>query len=44
MYELPKEPGQIRERIRLYQRELRTEKGRSGLIHDGAGKRYFSVR
>ncbi len=41
MYELPKEPGQIRERIRRYQRKLRAEKSRSGRIHDGAGKRYL---
>jgi hypothetical protein len=41
MYELPKEPGQIRERIRWYQRKLRAEKSRSGRIHDGVGKRYL---
>jgi tetratricopeptide (TPR) repeat protein len=41
MYELPKEPGQIRERIRRCQRKLRTEKSRSGRIDDGAGKRYL---
>ena len=41
MDELPKEPGLIRERIRRYQRKLRAEKARFGMIHDGAGKRYL---
>ena len=41
MYELPKEPSLIRERIRRYQRKLRVEKARWGMIRDGAGKRYL---
>lgn len=41
MYELPKEPRKIRERIRRYQRKLREEKAKYGMIHDGAGKRYL---
>lgn len=41
MYDLPKEPGKLRERIRRYQRKFREEKSRRGTIHDGAGKRYL---
>jgi len=41
MYQFPKEPGKIRERIRGYQRKLRAEKTRWGVIDDGAGKRYL---
>ncbi len=41
MYELPKEPSKIRERIRRYQRKFREERVRRGAIHDGAGKRYL---
>jgi hypothetical protein len=41
MYQFPREPGKIRERIRAYQRKLRAEKTRWGSIHDGAGKRYL---
>ena len=41
MYALPKEPSLIRERIRRYQRKLRVEKARWGMIRDGAGKRYL---
>lgn len=41
MYELPKEPSKIRERIRRYQRKFREEKMRRGTIHDGAGKRHL---
>ena len=41
MYQFPREPGEIRERIGGYQRKLRAEKTRWGVIHDGAGKRYL---
>ena len=41
MYDIPKTPQEIRERIRRYERKLRKEKEESGMIHDGAGKRYF---
>ena len=41
VYELPKEPSKIRERIRRYQRKLREEKTKYGMIHDGAGKPYL---
>ena len=41
MYDIPKTPQKIRERIRRYERKLRKEKEESGMIHDGAGKRYF---
>ena len=41
MYDIPKTPQRIRERIRRYERKLQKEKEESGMIHDGAGKRYF---
>jgi hypothetical protein len=41
MYELPKEPRKIRERIRRYQRAFRDEKRKRGAIHDGSGKRFL---
>lgn len=37
----PKDPRQIRTRIRSYERSLRQEKKRFGFIHDGSGKRYL---
>lgn len=41
MYELPKEPKKIRERIKRYERKLRDEKLKYGYIGDGAGKRFL---
>ena len=41
MYELPKDPRKIRQRIRRYERKLRLEKDEFGWYSDGAGKRYF---
>ena len=41
MYDIPKTPERIRERIRRYERKLRREKEQFGTIHDGAGKRYL---
>jgi hypothetical protein len=41
MDQLPKDPKQIRQRLRRYERELRQEYEKFGTIHDGAGKRYF---
>jgi len=41
MYELPKDPKKIRERIKRYERELRKEQQKFGSIHDGSGKRYL---
>ena len=41
MYELPKDPRKIRQRIRRYERKLRLEKSEFGWYSDGAGKRYF---
>ena len=39
MYELPKEPRKIRERIRRYERKIQREKDVLGRVRDGAGKR-----
>ncbi len=41
MYQFPKEPKRITERIRRYERALRKEHETFGSIHDGAGKRYL---
>ena len=41
MYDIPKTPRGIRERIRRYERNLKKEKETFGAIHDGAGKRYL---
>ena len=41
MYQFPKEPQEIRERIRRYERELRKERERIGFIEDRSGKRYL---
>ena len=41
MYQFPKEPQKIRERIRRYERELRKEYEMFGFINDGSGKRYL---
>jgi hypothetical protein len=41
MYELPKEPQKIRQRLRRYERKLEAEKREYGDIRDGAGKRYL---
>jgi len=41
MYQFPKEPKRIAERIRHYQRALRQEQETFGSIHDGSGKRYL---
>jgi hypothetical protein len=41
MYQFPKEPKKIRERIRRYERGLRKEHEKFGFIHDGFGKRYL---
>ena len=41
MYQYPKEPKKIRERINRYERELRKEYEKVGFIHDGYGKRYL---
>jgi len=41
MYEFPKEPKKIKERIKHYERELRKEYGKLGFISDDFGKRYL---
>ena len=41
MYQFPKEPKKIAERIRRYERELRKEYGKFGFISDDFGKRYL---
>lgn len=41
MYELPKEPIQIRQRIRRYERKFKNEKESWGMIGDGAGTRFL---
>ncbi len=41
MYQFPKEPKKIRERIRRYERTLRKENQEFGSISDGYGKRYL---
>ena len=41
MFQFPKEPGKIRERINRYERGLRKEYKRHGFISDGYGKRYL---
>jgi len=41
MYQFPKEPKKIRERIRRYERELRKEHEKHGFISDDFGKRYL---
>jgi hypothetical protein len=41
MYEFPKEPKKIKERIKRYERELRKEYGKLGFISDDFGKRYL---
>jgi hypothetical protein len=41
MYQFPKEPKKIRQRIRRYERGLRKEYEKFGFIHDGFGKRYL---
>jgi hypothetical protein len=41
MYEFPKDPRKIRQRLRRYERELRKEQAAHGFISDGYGKRYL---
>lgn len=41
MYEFPKDPKKIKQRIKRYERELKKEQAKFGGIHDGAGKRYL---
>ncbi|MCP4602199.1 MAG: hypothetical protein GY847_17065 [Proteobacteria bacterium] len=41
MYQFPKEPKKIRERIRRYERKLRKEQEELGALSDGYGKRYL---
>ena len=41
MYDFPKDPRRIRERIRRYERKFREEQARFGWIGDGAGKRFL---
>jgi tetratricopeptide (TPR) repeat protein len=41
MYQFPKKPKKIRQRIRRYEREMRKEYERFGFIDDGYGKRYL---
>ena len=41
MYQFPKDPKKIRERIRRYERALRKEHQKFGFIDDGYGKRYL---
>ena len=41
MFQFPKTPGKIRERIRRYERDLRREQKTHGFIDDGYGKRYL---
>lgn len=41
MFQLPKDPKKIRERIRRYERTLRQEYNDTGFISDGYGKRYL---
>jgi hypothetical protein len=41
VYEFPKEPKKIKERIKRYERELRKEYGKLGFISDDFGKRYL---
>jgi hypothetical protein len=41
MFQFPKEPKKIRERIKRYEREMRQEYERLGAIDDGNGKRYL---
>jgi len=41
MYQFPKEPKKIAERINRYERELRKEHGKFGFISDDFGKRYL---
>ena len=41
MYDFPKDPRKLRERIRRYERKFREEQREFGGIRDGAGKRYL---
>jgi len=41
MYQFPKEPKRITERIKRYERELRKEYEKFGFISDDSGKRYL---
>ena len=41
MYQFPKEPKRIADRIKRYERGLRNEHEKFGFIHDGSGKRYL---
>lgn len=41
MYDLPKEPSKLRQRIRRYERAFEKEFAQYGMIGDGAGKRYL---
>ena len=41
MYQFPKEPKKIKERIRRYHRAFRKEHKKIGYISDGYGKRYL---
>jgi len=41
MYEFPKDPKKIKERIRRYERALKAEVQTFGMLDDGAGKRYL---
>ncbi|OIO95445.1 MAG: hypothetical protein AUK03_05485 [Anaerolineae bacterium CG2_30_64_16] len=41
MFQFPKEPRKIKERISRYERELRKEYKKFGFISDGYGKRYL---
>ncbi len=41
MYELPKEPAKLRQRIRRYERAFKVELSEYGTICDGSGKRFL---
>jgi hypothetical protein len=41
MFQFPKEPRKIKQRINRYERELRKEYEKHGFISDGYGKRYL---
>ena len=41
MYDLPKDPAKIRQRIRRYERAFEKEIAMQGTISDGAGKRFL---
>ena len=41
MFNIPKDPKKIKERIRRYERALKKEKEEHGFYDDSAGKRYL---